>query len=288
MTYTFFDHIFCSAVKLIPISIEGKETGWYKGKAQHMQLQPFSVHFKIICRMLQLHLNNGAKCSMMCSFPCFIDCPSHFIVEPSITWQKTIYSVHSKCFWQMPCHSKVSQRVAVLCWLQLYSVLWNWDIQISESICTIRFGWSEDVQYRLFVPILRQQIIITNAHGKDGFMPILYHKSRQSTDDFNGARNFRNYNKWLIEKVILNPFPHSAAGTRPPLTMSKHIQLSFQECNDMVDKKVIKKLINIYFDRKHSQHFAATAVSNRTQPQWRWSWAIMKNWTPNKMSPSSW
>lgn len=36
--------------------------------------------------------------------------------------------------------------------------------------------------------------------------------------------------------------------------MSKHIQLPFQECNDMVDKKVTlyaeKKLINIYFDRK--------------------------------------
>jgi hypothetical protein len=48
-----------------------------------------------------------------------------------------------------------------------------------------------------------------------------------------------------------------------------------------------KKLINIYFDRKQSQYFAATAVSKRTQPQWRWNWAIMKNWTANKMSSSS-
>jgi hypothetical protein len=73
--------------------------------------------------------------------------------------------------------------------------------------------------------------------AKDGFMPNLY--KAQSTGDFNAAKNFRNYNEWLIEKVILNPFPHSAVLTRPPLIMLKHIQLSFQECNDMVDKKVI-------------------------------------------------
>jgi hypothetical protein len=72
--------------------------------------------------------------------------------------------------------------------------------------------------------------------------------------------------------------------------MAKHIQPQSQECNDMVDKKVFymqKKLINSYSDRTQSQHIAATAVANRTQPYWRWSWEIMKNWNANKMSPSS-
>jgi hypothetical protein len=119
-----------------------------------------------------------------------------------------------------------------------YAVLWNSDIQISESICTTPLGWSEDVQYRLLAPILGRQIIIINAHGKDGFMLILYHKSHQSWGDFNGAMNFRSYNKWPTENIILNPFPHSAVVTSSPLIMSKHIQLPFQECNDTVDRKV--------------------------------------------------
>ena len=38
--------------------------------------------------------------------------------------------------------------------------------------------------------------------------------------DFNGAMNFINYNKWLIEKVILNPYPHSAVVARPPPSTS--------------------------------------------------------------------
>jgi hypothetical protein len=65
-----------------------------------------------------------------------------------------------------------------------YSCIQYYGTEISESICTTPFGRCEDVQYRLLAPILRRQIIIINAHGKDGFMPILYQKSHQSTGDF--------------------------------------------------------------------------------------------------------
>jgi hypothetical protein len=40
----------------------------------------------------------------------------------------------------------------------------------------------------------------------------------QSTGDFNAAMNFRNYNEWLIEKVILNLLTHSAVVTTQAAT----------------------------------------------------------------------
>jgi hypothetical protein len=86
---------------------------------------------------------------------------------------------------------------------------------------TTPFDQNDGVQYELLAPILRWQRIIVSAGSTDGFVPNLYSRSYMSKSNYHGATNFRNYKKWLVQKVILNPFPYSVAVTLPPPIPSK-------------------------------------------------------------------
>jgi hypothetical protein len=81
---------------------------------------------------------------------------------------------------------------------------------------TTLFGWSDGSVQDLFAPILRgQRIIIINTGGGEGFVPNSYvhFKSHQRRGDYHNDLNFRNYKKWVKEKLILSPPPNSVIVT---------------------------------------------------------------------------
>lgn len=81
-----------------------------------------------------------------------------------------------------------------------------------HSSHTTPYAWSDDTLQGLFSPISKgNKIIIIHAGGEQGFVPNAYirFKSGQKSGDYHDAMNYKNYEKWLTEKLIPNLPPKS-------------------------------------------------------------------------------
>ena len=81
-----------------------------------------------------------------------------------------------------------------------------------HSSHTTPYSWSDDSLQGLFAPMSKgKRIIIIHAGGEQGFVPNAYvrFKSGLKTGDYHDEMNFKNYEKWLKEKLIPNLPPKS-------------------------------------------------------------------------------
>ena len=68
-------------------------------------------------------------------------------------------------------------------------------------------SWSDDSSNGLFAEISKgQRLIMIHAGGEMGFIPnaLLLFKSGTKSGDYHDEMNGKNYEKWLIEKLIPN------------------------------------------------------------------------------------
>jgi transposase len=82
---------------------------------------------------------------------------------------------------------------------------------------SVPFSWSDDSISGLLAPVSKgQQLIIVHAGSNQGFIPNAYirFKSHQTTGDYHSDMNYKNFEKWLTERLIPNLPPTQCFGNR--------------------------------------------------------------------------